>query len=78
MEKYKCKSCGYAGDELIYQFNNYTYCVASNVEEPEYLGDCPDWVRDKVLGGAEIGLPVGCPKCHAWGVCNFEVMLTVG
>jgi len=70
--KYRCLSCGYDGDELIYQLTDYTYCVASNDENPEYIDSCPDWVRDG--GEAEIGEPVGCPKCHAWGVHNFETV----
>jgi len=68
--KYKCLNCGYNGNELIFQLNDYAYCVASNKEEPEYFGIAPEWARDK--GDAEIGEPVGCPKCHAWGVNNFE------
>ncbi len=67
--KYKCKNCGYNGDELIFQFNDYTYCVASNEKEPEYIGVCPDWVT---AGDAKIGEPVGCAKCRTWGVGNFE------
>jgi hypothetical protein len=60
MAQYRCLNCGYDGGELICQFNDYTYCVASNEEDPEFIGD------------AEIGQPVGCPKCHAWGVDKFE------
>lgn len=74
MKKYKCKNCGYSGDELIFQFNDYGYCLASNEEEPEYIGDVPKWVKDKAVGDAEIGEPVGCPKCHAWGSYNFEII----
>ncbi|HHT9119084.1 MAG TPA: hypothetical protein ACFYD3_00875 [Candidatus Hypogeohydataceae bacterium YC41] len=69
---YKCRTCGYKGDELIFQFVDNSYCVASNAEEPEYKGDIPKWVKDKGVGEAEIGDPVGCPKCRAWGVHNFE------
>jgi hypothetical protein len=72
MAQYRCLNCGYDGGELICQFNDYTYCVASNEEDPEFIDDCPDWVKDKGLGDAEIGQPVGCPKCHAWGVDKFE------
>ena len=72
MEQYRCLNCGYSGDELIYQFNDYTYCVASNEEEPEFIDNCPAWVNEKGLGDAEIGQPVGCPACHAWGVDKFE------
>ena len=72
MAQYKCSNCGYSGDKLIYQFTDYTYCVASNEEEPEYIKDCPDWVKGRGLGDAEIGQPVGCPKCHAWGVNEFK------
>jgi len=74
MPNYKCKSCGYIGHDLIFQFNNYTYCVATNDEEPEYVSEPPDWVIDKAIGGAKIGEPVGCPKCHSWGVQNFEMI----
>jgi rubredoxin len=72
MAQYRCLNCGYSGDELIYEFNDYSYCVASNKEEPEFIHDCPDWVKDRGLGDAEIGQPVGCPECHAWGVDKFE------
>lgn len=72
--KYKCIKCGYSGDKLVFQFNDYTYCVASNEEEPEFITCCPDWVAEKVIGDAEIGKPVGCPKCHTWGVNNFEIV----
>jgi rubredoxin len=74
MAQYRCLNCGYSGNELIYQFNDYTYCVASNDEEPEYVDGCPSWVEDKDFGEAEIGDPVGCPECHTWGVSNFEVV----
>ncbi len=70
--KYKCKNCGYQGKELIFQFNDYGYCLASNEEEPNYLGVTPKWIEDK--GDAEIGEPIGCPKCQAWGVNNFEII----
>lgn len=69
MAEYKCKNCGYDGNELIFQFTDYTYCVASNDDDLEYIDVCPDWVNE---GDAEIGEPVGCPKCHAWGVDNFS------
>lgn len=74
MKVYRCINCGYASDELIFQFNDYTYCIASNEEEPEYIAGCPDWVLDKGIGEAEIGEPVGCPMCHSWGVHNFEMI----
>ncbi len=72
MRKYRCLNCNYDGDKLIYQFNDYSYCVASNDEEPDFIDDCPDWVKEKGLGDAEIGQPVGCPACHAWGEDKFE------
>jgi len=72
MGQYKCKNCGYMGCDLIFQFSTYTYCVGTNSEEPEYLREPPDWVTDKAVGNAEIGEPVGCPKCHSWGTSNFE------
>ncbi|MFH1774325.1 MAG: hypothetical protein ABH874_05140 [Methanobacteriota archaeon] len=75
MTKYKCLKCGYDGDKLIFQFNDYAYCVASNEEEPEYVRSYPKWVENKTGGSeAEIGEPVGCPKCRAWGVGNFEII----
>ena len=73
MEQYRCLNCGYNGDGLIYQVNDYSYCVASNEEDPEFIDDYPAWVKDKGFGEAEIGEPVGCPKCHAWGVDKFQV-----
>ena len=72
--KYKCKNCGYAGEGLIFEFSDCGYCVASNSEDPEYLREVPNWVKEKAVGDAEIGEPVGCPKCHAWGVDNFEII----
>lgn len=73
MPKYKCKNCGYEGSKLIFQFTDYTHCVASNnKEDPEYISSIPNWVKDKNVGDAEIGEPVGCPKCHTWGVGNFS------
>jgi hypothetical protein len=74
MTKYKCLKCGYQGKKFIFQFDDYGYCVASNEEEPEYIDGTPQWVKDKAFGEAEIGEPVGCPKCHAWGVNNFELI----
>ena len=72
MSKYRCMNCSYKGSKLIYQLNTYSYCVASNKEEPEFIGDSPKWVEEKGFGDAEIGEPVACPKCHAWGVDKFE------
>ena len=72
MTKYKCKNCGYLGASLIFQFNDYYYCVATNAEEPKYINHPPHWVKDKGYGDAEIGEPVACPKCHTWGSQNFE------
>jgi len=74
MSKYRCKNCGYQGKRLIFQFNDYGYCIATNSEEPEYISDMPRWVKNKGVGDAEIGEPVGCPKCHVWGVDNFEIL----
>ncbi len=71
MLKYKCKKCGYSGDELIFTWNEYSYCIASNEEEPEYISRPPKWAND---GDAEIGDPVGCPKCKAWGTDNFKMI----
>jgi len=72
MTKYKCLKCGYKGKKLVFQFDDYGYCVASNEQEPEYISEVPEWVKKKSVGEAKIGEPVGCPKCHAWGVNNFE------
>lgn len=72
--QYKCIKCGYSGDKFIFQFSDYTYCIASNKEEPEFIDGCPEWVYENVIGDAEIGEPVGCPKCHAWGINNFEII----
>lgn len=72
MTKYKCLNCGYRGKKFIFQFDDYGYCVASNEEDPDYISDIPQWVKDKNVGEAKIGEPVGCPKCHVWGVHNFE------
>ncbi|MEA3432605.1 MAG: hypothetical protein U9R01_08065 [candidate division WOR-3 bacterium] len=74
MKQYKCKKCGYIGSKLIFQFTEHTYCIATNNKEPEYISKPPGWILDEALGDAEIGEPVGCPKCHAWGVSNFEVI----
>ena len=71
MSKYRCKRCGYSGDELIFQFNDYTYALATNEEEPEYVAKPPKWAPD---GDAEIGEPVGCPKCRNWGEGEFEIV----
>ncbi len=70
--KYKCINCGYKGNELIYQLNDYSYGVATNDAEPEYIGSMPDWVMQKGLSDIKIGLPIGCPNCHAWGTHNFK------
>ncbi len=68
--KYKCKTCGYSGKKLIFQFTDYTYCLATNSEEPDYISKAPKWVGSG--DEARIGEPVGCPKCKEWGVNNFE------
>jgi len=73
MPKYRCKNCGYKGKKFIFQFNDYGYCVATNEEEPGHITcELPKWSEGK--GDAEIGKPVGCPKCQAWGVDNFEMV----
>ena len=74
MSRYRCKNCGYEGKEFVFQVSDYGYCVASNKEEPEYLNKSPEWVKEKAVGEAKIGEPVGCPKCHTWGTHNFEVV----
>ncbi|HII54030.1 hypothetical protein COT30_02825 [Candidatus Micrarchaeota archaeon CG08_land_8_20_14_0_20_49_17] len=74
MKRYKCTNCGYAGKNLVYQFTDYTYCLASNEEEPTYGGETPAWVKEKNTGDGTIGNPVGCQKCHAWGVDKFEAI----
>lgn len=78
MTKYKCNNCGYSGHELIFQFNLYTYCVATNQADPEYMAEAPDCLLEKGYGEAQILEPVSCPKCHAWGVHNFEIVDYVG
>lgn len=70
MTKYKCKKCGYEGDRLVFTLTNYSYCIASNDDDPEYMGMAQEWVT---AGIAEIGEPVGCPECHNWGVAEFEL-----
>lgn len=74
MAKYQCQNCGYKGPELVFQLTDYTYCIATNDDEPEYRANIPDWVIHKAVGEAEIGEPVGCLKCHAWGATNFEMI----
>lgn len=73
MKKYRCTSCGYEGEELVYSFTDYGYCMATNSDDPDYVNEPPDWVKEKGYGEAEIGEPVGCPKCRVWGVHNFEI-----
>jgi len=73
MPKYKCKNCGYQGKKLIFQFNDYSYCVATNEKETKFItSNLPEWAKGR--GDAEIGEPVGCPRCHSWGVENFEII----
>lgn len=67
-------NCGHKGEEFIFSFTDYSYCVASNEEATEYVDDVPQWVKDKGVGEAEIGEPVGCPKCRIWGVNNFKMI----
>lgn len=71
MPKYKCKKCGYSGKKLIFQWNEYSYVVATNDDEREYVSRPPKWASD---GDAEIGELVGCPKCKNWGVNEFEMI----
>jgi len=72
--KYRCQKCGYSGNDLVFQLTDYTYCVASNDEEKEYVSTSPDWVDSLGLGNAEIGEPVGCPQCHVWGTGKFDII----
>lgn len=72
MGNWICKNCGYSGKDLIFQFTDYSYCMATNEIEPEYKAKPPKWVEDKSFGESKIGEPVGCLKCHAWGVNYFE------
>lgn len=72
--KYRCKICGYSGRKFIFELNDFDYCLASNTDEPKYMGKSPVWLEDKGLGEAEIGEIVGCPKCHAWGNDKFEII----
>lgn len=71
---YKCKNCGYKGKALVFQFTDYSFCIASNEDDPEFISSPPKWVADKAFGDAEIGEPIACPKCHSWGEDNFEVI----
>lgn len=71
MSIYKCKNCGHTGN-LIFQFTSYSYCVATNEEEPEWLRAVPE--PDHLQGDAEIGNPVGCPECNVWGEDKFELI----
>lgn len=71
---YKCKKCGYKGQKLIFQYNDYNYCFASNEDNPDFIDDSPKWVKDLSCGESEIGEPIGCPKCHAWGDGSFEMI----
>jgi hypothetical protein len=72
--KYRCKICGYSGKEFIFEMDDFSYCLASNRSEPEYMGKPPEWLEDKGPGEAIIGEIVGCPRCHAWGNDNFEII----
>ncbi len=72
MGKYRCLNCGYSGDNLVFQFTDYTYCVASNDEKKEYLSAYPAWIDSLGVGDAETGDPVGCPQCHTWGTDKFD------
>ena len=67
MSVYKCKNCGHTGN-LIFQYTAYSYCVATNEEVPTFRGDFNKG------GDAEIGNPVGCPACNAWGEDKFELI----
>lgn len=71
MAKYKCQKCGYEGDRLIFLFTDDGYCTASNDDNNEYIGPAPEWVT---AGSAEVGYPVGCPNCKAWGIGKFELI----
>lgn len=71
---YQCINCGYKGKRFIFQFTDYDYCVATNEDEPEFISSQPKWVEDMVVGDAEIGEHVGCPKCHSCGVDNFKII----
>ena len=76
MGRWRCKKCGYDGDELVFEFTSYEYCMATNAEEPDHIDNVPDWVNEMGLGSGDIGRgPLGCPKCHAWGEDNFEEIM---
>lgn len=38
---YKCINCGYKGKKLIFQCNDYNYCIATNNSDPEYISKAP-------------------------------------
>ena len=50
---FKCIKCGYKGKTFIFQFTDYTYCVATNETKPEYITQPPDWVEDLVVNEVE-------------------------
>jgi len=48
--------------------------MATNEDEPELTRRIEDFKDTSWMGNGnfEIGKPVGCPKCKAWGVGEFE------
>ena len=50
MAKYKCVNCGYSGKDFVFQLTEYTYCMATNEDEPEYESGVPSWVKNKCIG----------------------------
>lgn len=74
MAKYRCIECGYDGDNLVFSLTDYTYCVATNEEDPEYVEEAAEWIETKSVGYEEIGEPIGCPVCHAWGEDKFVII----
>jgi len=63
--KWTCEICGDdTPDNLVFDMTDYTRCLATNNDEKEYRGKPPAiWLVDGV--SAEIGEPVGCPRCGA-------------
>ncbi|MBI2845054.1 MAG: hypothetical protein HYX86_00765 [Chloroflexi bacterium] len=69
---YRCMNCGYQGENLIFTLVDHTACLATNESDPEYLAPARDLAEARGYGDAEIGEPIGCPTCRAWGVDKFE------
>ena len=74
---WKCIKCNKVHKKYIFEFNDYSYCIASNEEEPEFEEMAQDnkklkWFSD--FGDAKIGEPVGCLVCKTRDTNNFEIV----